>query len=92
MGIEESLEFGRTGRLRVILQDCEKPINALLDLGVRRVRGHSSDVRLSALSEGVPARSGLTGRRAGPADRLGQLGLGLGLGPGAVLRAEGTRT
>jgi hypothetical protein len=40
----------------------------------------------------VPARSGLTGRRAGHADRLGQLGLGLGLGPGAVLRAVGTRT
>lgn len=88
MGIEESLEFDRTGRLRVILQDHDEPIKAGLDLGVRSVRSHSSEDRLSLFSESVPGRSGLTGWQASLADRR----VHLTLEPSAVLRAEGTRT
>lgn len=88
MGIEEGLEFGRTGRLRVILQHRDEPFKVGLDLGVRSVRGHSSEDWFCFLPEGVPTRSGLTGRRAICTDRRVQLALE----PSTVLRAEGTRT
>ena len=88
MGIEESLKFGRVGRLRVILQNRDEAVKAGLDLGVWRVRSQSSEDRLSFFTESVPGRSSLTGRYASCADRRVQLAFE----PSAVLRAEGART